>query len=93
MDEKELEKIFKASGMLKVNNNIKNDIVKIIEWQNLLREVNINGVEPLYNTIGDENVLYQQDCSNDKCEKEDIFENAPEKENNFFLVPKVINRK
>ena len=93
MDEKELEKIFKASGMLKVNNNIKNDIVKIIEWQNLLREVNINGVEPLYNTIGDENVLYQQDSSNDKCEKEDIFENTPEKEDNFFLVPKVINRK
>ena len=93
MEEKELEKIFKASGMLRINNNIKNDIIKIIEWQNLLKEVNIEGVEPLYNTIEDENILYQQDSMNNKCGEEDIFGNAPEKEDNFFLVPKVINKK
>lgn len=91
MNKQELEKIFKSAGFLEVDEEVSNDLEKIIEWQKVLKEVNIDNVEPLYNTIGDNEYIYTDD--NPVKSNDDIFGNIEEKEDNFFLVPKVIDKK
>ena len=47
-----LSKIFKAAGLNHVDEELVKDVARIIEWQQILKEVNIDGVEPMYNTLG-----------------------------------------
>lgn len=91
MNEQELEKIFKSAGLLEVDNQVGKDLEKIIEWQRVLKEVNIEAVEPLYNTIGDNENIYNDD--NSIKNNDNIFGNTEEKDDDFFLVPKVIDKK
>ena len=89
----DLSKIFKAAGLNHIDEELAKDVTRIIERQQILKEVNIEGVEPMYNTLG-ESAKY---ISNDDVvvrENADIFANAAEKEigetENFFVVPKVL---
>ena len=88
----ELKKVFRACGFSSVEENLRNDLEKIIAWQNILREVNISGIEPMYNTLDDNSKAITNPDDVVK-ENSDIFANAPEMEDNFFLVPKVIDKK
>ena len=88
-----LSKVFKAAGINKVDEELVRDVARIIEWQQILKEVDIDGVEPMYNTLGE----YAKYISNDDVvvkENTDIFANAAEKEigdtESFFVVPKVL---
>ena len=92
MLDEDLNKVFRACGFNYVDKNLCDDLGKIIAWQNVLREVDIEGVEPMYNTLGD-NVKTIANLDEIVKENSDIFSNAPEIEDNFFLVPKVIDRK
>lgn len=93
MENKDLTKIFKAAGLKHVDEELVKDVACIIEWQQILKEVNIEGVEPMYNTLGDSARYISND---DVVAKEtaDIFANATEKETDgqetFFVVPKVL---
>ena len=88
-----LSKIFKAAGLNYVDEELVKDVARIIEWQQILKEVNIDGVEPMYNTLG-ENAKYISNEDVVVRENADIFANAAEKEisdtENFFVVPKVL---
>ena len=92
MDLTETQKLFKACGFGEINEDEVHDIEKIIEWLNVLKTVDINGVEPMYNTLGVDAIAI---TNNDEVveARDDVFFNAPEKEDNFFLVPKVVNKK
>ena len=92
MLDEDLNKVFRACGFNYVDKNLCDDLGKIIAWQNVLREVDIEGVEPMYNTLGD-NVKTIANLDEIVKENSDIFSNAPEIEDNFFVVPKVIDRK
>ena len=88
-----LSKIFKAAGLNYVDEELVKDVARIIEWQQILKEVNIDGVEPMYNTLGgDAKYISNEDVVAN--ETADIFANAAEKEvdgeETFFVVPKVI---
>jgi len=84
-----LDKIFKACGFNKVDEKLVEDINKIVDWQEILKEVSIEGVEPMFHTLG-ENAKYISNEDEVKNENIDVLTNAPEEEDNFFLVPKVI---
>ena len=88
-----LSKIFKAAGLNHIDEELAKDVARIIEWQQILKEVNIDGVEPMYNTLG-ENAKYISNEDVVAKETADIFTNAAEKEvdgqETFFVVPKVI---
>ena len=88
-----LNKIFKAAGLNHVDEELVKDVARIIEWQQILKEVNIDGVEPMYNTLG-ENAKYISNEDVVAKETADIFANAAEKEvdgqETFFVVPKVL---
>ena len=93
MDNEDLATVFKASGLNRIDEALVKDVSCIIEWQQILKAVNIEGVDPMYNTLG-EDAKYIS--NNDVVAKEtaDIFANAAEKETDgqetFFVVPKVL---
>ena len=92
MLENDLKKVFRACSFNYVNKNLCDSVEAILTWQKALHEVNIDNIEPMYNTLGND---AKSITNPDEVVKEngDIFANAPETKDNFFLVPKVIDKK
>ena len=65
------------------------DLNLILDWVEQLNEVNTNKVEPLSN-ISSSILPKRDDVSNDTNSSEEILENAPDKLEGFFAVPKVV---
>ncbi len=84
-----LDKIFKACGFLEVDKTLEEDLCKILDWQKKISDIDTEGIEPMFNTIEkDEKYICNQDI--EKETNDDVLSNAPEKEDDFFLVPKII---
>ena len=65
------------------------DLNSILDWVEQLNEVNTDNVEPLSN-ISSSILPKREDVSNDTNSSEEILENAPDKLEGFFAVPKVV---
>ncbi len=62
----------------------------ILDWVEQLNEVNTEDVEPLSNvSIGQ--LPLRDDIHNEKDKSKDILDNAPDKMENYFVVPKVVD--
>lgn len=61
----------------------------ILGFVEQLNEVDVDGVEPMTSVIPME-MRKRQDRVNDGSKADDIVANAPMTEDNFFLVPKVV---
>ena len=70
---------------------IKNDLEKTIGFIDKLNELDTTGVAPLLHMSENVNIL-RKDEVNGEIDKEDVFRNAPLHDNDFFKVPKVINK-
>ena len=66
-----------------------NDLNSILDWVEQLNEVNTENVEPLSN-ISSSILPKREDVSNDTNSSEEVLENAPDKLEGFFAVPKVV---
>ena len=85
----DIEKTFKACGFNDIDKMLADDLDKIVAWQEELQHVDTDNVEPLWNTIGDNaEILHNDDIPMQP--DGDVLANAPESEDNFFLVPKVL---
>lgn len=85
----DLAKVFKSCGFNKVDEKLAQDLNKIITWQEKLKQIPIDNIDPMYNTLGND-VTYIANDDTIQNENSQILANAPETEDNFFLVPKVI---
>ena len=65
------------------------DLNSILDWVEQLNEVNTENVEPLSN-ISSSILPKREDISKDTNSSEEILENAPDKLEGFFAVPKVV---
>ena len=65
------------------------DLNSILDWVEQLNEVNTENVEPLSN-ISSSILPKREDDSKDTNTSEEILENAPDKLEGFFAVPKVV---
>ena len=65
------------------------DLNSILDWVEQLNEINTDNVEPLTN-ISSSVLPKRDDISEDINSSEEILENAPEKIEGFFSVPKVV---
>ncbi len=70
---------------------IRNDLNRILQFVDQLNEVNTEGVEPLIFVNDDTNVL-REDVVVHQITRADALKNAPMKNEEYFLVPKVINK-
>ena len=70
-------------------NNLTKDLNSILEFVDQLKEIKTDQVDPTSNSLN-QKLEVRDDKVDTKNSAEDILENAPEKEMDFFVVPKVI---
>ena len=70
---------------------LKKDLQKILNLVEKLEEINVDGVEPLIYMTDEKNVL-RKDVVKDTVSKDDALFNAPQRDSDYFKVPKVIKK-
>lgn len=70
---------------------MKQDLQKIFDMMDKLNELNVDGVEPLIYMSDEVNVLRADEVKG-QVSKEAALLNAPQKDSDFFKVPKVIKK-
>jgi len=70
-------------------NNLSKDLDSILEFVDQLKEIKTDQVDPTSNSLN-QKLEVRDDKVDNKNSTEDVLENAPEKEMDFFVVPKVI---
>ena len=65
------------------------DLGSIIEFIDRLKSIDTENVDPTSNSL-DQSLVMREDISSDVNTANEILENAPQKELDFFSVPKVI---
>ena len=70
-------------------NNLSKDLNSILEFVDQLKEIKTDQVDPTSNSLN-QKLEVRDDKVDTRNSAEDILENAPEKEMDFFVVPKVI---
>ena len=69
--------------------SLQHELNSILGWIEQLNEVNIDGVAPLAGAPGMTQAL-RADVVNDGGYPEKVLANAPDREGDFFTVPKVV---
>jgi aspartyl-tRNA(Asn)/glutamyl-tRNA(Gln) amidotransferase subunit C len=69
--------------------HLKGELNAILAWVEQLAEVKVEGVEPM-TSVTPMQMKKRADVVTDGGIPEDIVRNAPASEDNFFLVPKVV---
>lgn len=71
--------------------SIQNDLTRMLNFVNKLNEVDTNGIEPLVYML-DEKTTLREDVVVQAITQQEALKNAPDKDTDFFKVPKVIKR-
>lgn len=81
---------------LEFENEAKEEMVKdlsnIVSFVEKLNELDTTGVEPLIYLTDEVNVLREDDVKQEITQKEALL-NAPQKDSDYFKVPKVLSKK
>ena len=70
---------------------IKKDLQRMIEFADKLNELNLENIEPLLHMSEETNVLREDEIKG-SISREEALKNAPEHDEKFFKVPKVIKK-
>lgn len=65
------------------------ELNSILDWVELLGEVNVDGVEPM-TSVTPMALKQREDAVSDGDRQRDVLENAPDSRQGFFAVPKVV---
>ena len=68
---------------------LQGELNSILEWVEQLSEVDTDGVAPMTSVVEAE-MKKREDAVTDGDMPDDIVRNAPEREDHFFVVPKVV---
>ncbi len=68
---------------------LEKDLNSILKFVEQLKELNTDKVEPI-SSVSDQDLTMNKDEVKKINEKDDILKNAPEKNSNYYVVPKVI---
>lgn len=61
----------------------------IFQWVEMLNEVNVEGVPPMTSVVA-QKLKWRKDEITDGGVADALMQNAPEREDTFFVVPKVV---
>ena len=84
----------KIANLSKINlsdkelENLKHELNKILDWVDDLKKVDTTKVEPMLSVFNENMKMREDKVASTKTDE--ILSNAPEKKENFFVVPKVI---
>ena len=65
------------------------ELNSILDWVEQLNEVNTDNIEPLSN-VSMAKLPFREDKQNNEDKYTDVLSNAPEKLENYYVVPKVV---
>lgn len=68
---------------------MKKDMTQILDWEEQLNEVDTEGMEPITTMSSEENVL-REDVVGEHLTHEKALLNAPQRDSDYFRVPKVL---
>ena len=86
---KKISKLSRIASNNKFEENMIKDLNSILKFVDQLNEVKIDNVEPLASTVEQE-LVKRDDQVKIMNEKKDILSNSPEDNEDFYVVPKVI---
>ena len=86
---KKISKLSRIASNEKFEDNMIKDLNSILKFVEQLNEVKIENIEPLASTV-DQELIKRDDKVNLMNEKKDILSNSPVDNENFYVVPKVI---
>jgi aspartyl-tRNA(Asn)/glutamyl-tRNA(Gln) amidotransferase subunit C len=90
IDEKLLSKLEKLSMIeIEKREQMVDELNKIVEFVEILNEIDTDGVEATFNTLNRATPL-REDIAVEKDVVEVILTNAPKVDGNYFIVPKII---
>ncbi len=92
IDKNTTQKIARLCKLRLDNNEIEElslQLSSIIDWVEQLNEVDTENIEPLSN-VSAENLPLRKDIKTTDDISEEVLSNSPEKLENFFVVPKVV---
>jgi len=92
LTKEELRKLEQLSKIKLQDNELdkfNNQLNEILEYMKELDELDLTGIEPLSNPLGTVN-FFRKDEVKKWFDIEDTLKNAPQQEDNFFVVPKII---
>ena len=87
----DLARLAKLSFNEKSSKNMQDDLKKIIGFIDKLSEINTENVEPLIYLSEELNVL-RKDDNIENISQEKALTNAPQKDSDYILVPKVLDK-
>lgn len=85
----ELAKLARLQFDSEKKTSIKKDMEKMLSFVEKINEVNTDGVEPLIHMSAEINRV-REDVSKVTVTKEEALKNAPQKDSDFFKIPKVL---
>jgi aspartyl-tRNA(Asn)/glutamyl-tRNA(Gln) amidotransferase subunit C len=91
----EIETIQKIAHLARLNIEpeeqvqLAEDFAKILDWMNQLNELDTSNIQPLIHMNSGVNVFREDIAKNELSKEEGLF-NAPQKDKDYFMVPKVI---
>lgn len=86
---KKISKLARIASNEKFEELMIKDLNSILKFVDQLNELKIDNVEPLASVVNQE-LIQREDKIEMKNTKEDILSNSPEKNTDFYVVPKVI---
>jgi aspartyl-tRNA(Asn)/glutamyl-tRNA(Gln) amidotransferase subunit C len=95
INKKEVEKLAHLSRLEfteEEKENMVADMDKILGFVEKINELDLEGVEPLVYMTDEESTLRKDEVV-EQATKEEALKNAPDRDTDYFRVPKVVQRK
>ena len=86
---KKISKLSRIASNEQFEDSMIKDLNSILTFVEQLNELNIKNIEPLSSVVA-QKLLQREDVVKIMNEKEDVLKNSPHKNENYFVVPKVI---
>jgi aspartyl-tRNA(Asn)/glutamyl-tRNA(Gln) amidotransferase subunit C len=86
---KKISKLARISVTNEETDRLEKDLNSILKFVEQLKELNTDKIAPIA-SVSDQHLTMNKDEIIKINEKEEILKNAPEKNSNYYIVPKVI---
>ena len=86
---KKISKLSRIASNEQFEDSMIKDLNSILKFVEQLNELNIKNIEPLSSVV-EQKLFQREDVVKIMNEKEDVLKNSPNKNENYFVVPKVI---
>ena len=86
---KKISKLSRIASNDEFETSMIKDLNTILKFVDQLNEVDTKDIEPL-SSVAEQKLFQREDVVKKMNEKEEILKNSPHKNENYFVVPKVI---